>query len=158
LSKEVNMKSRIPVKMAKLLVPLLLYLTPTACTNSKQDQCVAIRKAIKAEMIATKEVAAKLRDPQALTAQAGFLKTTITELQKVQIEDAALKQAVQTYINAVTKLAEGYHEAAEGLKLLAKGEYQAAGDKMPGPGSGLVIYGTIVDSTRIRIADECNKP
>jgi hypothetical protein len=29
---------------------------------------------------------------------------------------------------------------------------------MPGAGSGLIVYGTIVDSTRIRIADECNKP
>ena len=152
------MKTRIPVGIAKFLIPVLLYLTLTACTNSKQDQCVAIRKAIKAEMIATKEVAGNLRDPQTLTAHAGFLANTITELRKIQIEDAALKQAVLTYINGVEKLAEGYLKAAEGLKLLAKGEYQAAGDKMPGPGSGLVIYGTIVDSIRIRIADECNKP
>jgi len=148
----------IPVGMAKFLVLFLLCLTLMACTNSKQDQCVAIRKAIKAEMVAAKEVAAKLRDPQALAAHAGFLANTISELRAVQIEDAALKQAVLTYINAVGKLAEGYLKAAEGLKLLAKGEYKAAGDEMSGPGSGLVIYGTIVDSIRIRIAYECNKP
>ncbi len=142
----------------KWLVPVLLCATLAACTNSKENQCATLRKALRIEMATTKEIAAKLRDPQALAAHAEFLKATIADLRKLKIEDAALGQAVATYLGAVTKLAEGYRKAAEGLKLLAKADYQAAGDKMPGPGSGLVIYGTIVDSTRIRIADECNKP
>ena len=142
----------------KWLVPVLLCATLAACTNSKENQCATLRKAIRTEMATTKEIAAKLRDPVALSAHAEFLKATIAELRKLQIEDAALGHAVATYLNAVTKLAEGYQKAAEGLKLLAKGDYQAAGDKMPGAGSGLVIYGTIVDSSRIHIADECNKP
>jgi hypothetical protein len=150
-------KPRISVKIVGFMGPLLLCMALSACTNTKKDRCVTIRKVIKTEMTTTKEVAEKLRDPQALTAHAEFLKTTIAELQKVKIEDAALKQAVQTYINGVEKLAEGYKQAAEGLKLADKGDLKAAGDKMPGPASGLVIYGTIVDSTRIRIADECNK-
>ncbi len=152
------MKPRISVKIIGFLGPLLLSITLLGCTNDKENQCVAIRKAIKAEMTTTKEVAEKMRDPQALKTHAEFLKTTIGELQKVKIEDTALKQAVQTYINAVEKLAEGYQQAAEGLKLAAKGDLKAAGEKMPGPASGMVIYGTIVDSTRVRIADECNKP
>ena len=129
--------------MRRFLVPILLGLTMLACTNSKENQCAAIRKAIRAEMVATKEVASKMRDPQALGAHAEFLTTTISGLRKLEIKDPALKQAVVTYSNAVEKLAEGY---------------QAAGDKLPGPGSELMIYGTIVDSSRIRIADECNLP
>jgi len=146
------------VKLKSILVPLLLSIILAGCTNDKENQCVAIRKAIKAEMTTTKEVAEKMRDPQALTTHAEFLKTTISELKKVKIEDAALKQAVQTYMNALEKLADGYKKAAEGLELAKKGDLKAAGEKMPGPASDLVMYGTIVDSTRIRIADECNKP
>ena len=152
------MKLEISFIIVVFFTAIGLSTTLAGCTNDKENQCVAIRKAIKAEMTTTKEVAEKMRDPQALTTHAEFLKTTIGELQKVKIEDAALKQAVQTYINAVEKLAEGYQQAAEGLKLAAKGDLKAAGDKMPGPASGMVIYGTIVDSTRVRIADECNKP
>jgi hypothetical protein len=141
----------------KWMVLFLLCAALAACTNSKENQCAALRKSLRAEMAATKELAAKMRDPAALTAHAVFLKATIADLRKLKIEDAALGHAVATYLNAVTKLSEGYKKAAEGLKLLAKGDYKAAGDKMPGPGSGLVIYGTIVDSSRIHIADECNK-
>jgi hypothetical protein len=144
--------------MMKPWALVLLCLTLTACTNSKENRCATLRKVIRAEMAATKDIADKWRDPQALAAHSKILGSTITELRNLEIKDAALKQAVVTYLNALEKLAEGYQQAAEGLKLMNKGDYQAASDKMPGAGSGLIVYGTIVDSTRIRIADECNKP
>ena len=109
-------------------------------------------------LAATKEMAGKMRDPEALAAHAAFLDGTIGELRGLAIEDPALNKAVATYLNALEKLAGGYRKAADGLKLLHKGDYKGAGDEMAGTGSGLVMYATIVDSSRIRIADACNEP
>lgn len=139
---------------------VLLMLGPGAagCTNTKENRCATLRKAIRAEMEATREMASRMRDPEALAAHAAFLDSTIGELRGLAIEDAALKKAVATYLNALGKLAGGHRKAADGLKLLHKGDYKRAGDQMAGAGSGLVMIATIVDSLRIRIADACNEP
>jgi hypothetical protein len=125
-----------PKAPARLLIALLC-LSAIACSKSKQDQCVSIRRVIKTEMVATKEIAGK-SDPTALKAHAELLKDTEKNLRTMEIEDEKLYKTVFTYLTAIKKLAESCEK--------------------PGDGTDRISYATILTAARKHIADVCNQP
>ena len=100
----------------------------------------------------------KINDAQALKEHSALLQSITKELRGIKINDAKLKNAVERYVKALDGLAMGYEKASSGQAKLGEGDFDGAGIDSAKGSSSLLVHGTIVNSFRRRIADECNRP
>lgn len=120
-------------------VALLLL---AGCKESKQQQCTRVRAVVTEEMAATAsfgKAAATGTIPYASYAVA--LRKASTGAGAVAIQDPALKHAVDTYADATAKLAAAY-------------EIEATARDRSSATAG-IVYGTMLDQSRISIANAC---
>ena len=110
-----------------LLILAVLCLPIPACTKSKRDQCASILGMVKAEMQATKEIARREVDTQ-------LLMDTAEKLRAMEIRDARLESAIDSYLTALGQLTDLKENDPDLTALL-----------------------TYLDAARRRIADECNR-
>jgi len=137
---------------------VFLVLLAFGCSKSKRNQCNTIRTKASIEMKATETIATQLSNPQALAGHVELLKTTAEELSKLEIEDPNLKNAALDYCKALRGLASGYQKATAGLKAQGQGDLEKAADENLGAGAEMVVYGTMLNASRKRIAEICSKP
>ena len=122
----------------------------TGCTDGKQERCRRMRAIVTEEMQATTEFgknAASL-DPAAFGTYASALRKANAASRTAQVEDPALRKAVDSYRTATEKLAAAYETQA--VALTAHALENAGGAAAAG-----IIYGPMLDKSRIDIANAC---
>jgi hypothetical protein len=116
-----------------VLILLVFGLLLPSC-KSKRDQCVTIIRLMKAEALATDAVVKKKADAQSSEEHAKLIEETISELRGMQFKEKKLESALKSYIGALGAL------------------------KDPGTGKAdLAATLTYLESSRRRVADECNR-
>jgi len=122
----------LPIKPALFTLLILGLLLPSC--KSKRDKCVDVVRLMKAEALATDALVKK--KPGALTKaeHAKLIEATITKLRGMQFKDQKLDSALKSYIGAL-------------------GAFK---DPKAGPGD-LAVTLTYMESSRRRVADECNR-
>jgi hypothetical protein len=130
---------------AAVAIALLL----AGCTPSKEQQCKRIFAIVEDEMHATdafgKASAATGTIP--FETYAAALRKASGGVSAVGVQDPALRKAVDTYVDATAKLAGAYEAAAAAPN---------PGDPALGNSATTgIIYGTILDQSRIAIANAC---
>ncbi|CAN5895093.1 hypothetical protein BH11MYX4_BH11MYX4_68920 [soil metagenome] len=126
---------------------LLAVLLLGGCKESKREHCHRIRAIVTEEMKATSAFGAAAGSRAAYAPYAVALHKASAAAAAVPIEDAALRKAVDTYRDAAARLAASY----DGIAALDGGSLENAG----GYATVGIVYGTLIDSSRIAIANAC---
>jgi hypothetical protein len=121
------------MKPAIIILPVLGLLLP-ACSKSKRDQCMCIIRLMKTEALATDAMIKK--KPGALSDRdhARLLEKTAAKLRDMDVSDPELESAIKSYIGALGAL-----------------------DDLETAPADLAATLTSLESSRRRVADECNR-
>lgn len=119
------------------------------CKESKQQQCSRIRGVVSEEMTATAAFGkAAATGPIPFGTHAVALRKASTGSGAVEVQDPALRHAVDIYKDATAKLAGAYETEAtarDAGNLAAYGSSATVG----------IVYGSMLDQSRISIANAC---
>ncbi len=118
----------------QLLLLSCLCLSAAACSRSKRDQCVTLIRLMKAEALATGDMAEKKPDALSAEEHARFIETTIAKLRGMDFKEKQLNSALKSYIAALGALKDL--------------------DDAPADLAATLTY---LESSRRRVADECNR-
>jgi hypothetical protein len=116
-----------------ILILLIFGLLLPAC-KSKRDKCVDTVRLMKAEAMATDALVKKKPDAPSAAEHAKLIEATISELRAMQFKAKKLDSALKSYIGALGALT----------------------DKKTAP-DDLSATLTYLESSRRRVADECNR-
>jgi hypothetical protein len=120
-------------KALQLLLLLSLCITVASC-KSKRDKCVDVIRLMKAEALATDAVVKKKPDALSDTEHAKLIEATISELRGMKFKEKKLDSALKSYIGALGALKDPKTSKADLSATL-----------------------TYAESSRRRVADECNR-
>ncbi|MFC1654927.1 hypothetical protein ACFL2F_03885 [Myxococcota bacterium] len=120
------------MKPAILFLLVLSLLLPSC--KSKRDKCVSVVRLMKAEAQATDAVVKKKADAPTKAEHTKLIEATIAELREMQFKEKKLVSALKSYIGALGAL----------------------GELKPGA-EDLAPTLTYLESSRRRVADECNR-
>jgi hypothetical protein len=116
-----------------IFILLIFGLLLPSC-KSKRDKCVDVVRLMKAEALATDAVVKKKPDALSAEEHAKLIEATIAKLRGMQFKDKKLDSALKSYIGAL-------------------GAFK---DPKTAPGD-LASTLTYMESSRRRVADECNR-
>ena len=116
-----------------LLTLLVLGLLLPAC-KSKRDKCVDVVRLMKAEAVATDLVVKKKPDALSAEEHAKLIEETIAKLRGMQFKEKKLDSALKSYIGALGALKDPKTSKSD-----------------------LAATLTYIESSRRRVADECNR-
>lgn len=118
-----------PAILAMLILGLLL----PAC-KSKRDKCVDVIRLMKTEALATDALVKKKPDALTKAEHAKLIDANITELRGMNFKDQKLESALKSYIGALGAFKDP--------------------ETVPGDLAATLTY---LESSRRRVADECNR-
>jgi hypothetical protein len=121
------------MKPVIITLSVLSLLLPS-CSKSKRDQCVTVIRLMKAEALATDALVKKKPDALSKAEHAKLIEATISKLRDMDFKEKQLESALKSYIGALGAFKDPKTAPAD-----------------------LVATLTYLESSRRRIADECNR-